>query len=86
LAFVERGGNHRVRLAGLELSQSTFNVAAALVIGAGGGYGAVGFRRLIDFINLSAVQEAAGRLSEHLGAASILVPLALGGQLGPRTA
>jgi CIC family chloride channel protein len=68
-----------VRLGHFELSQSTFNVAAALVIGAGGGFGAVGFRRLIDFINWLAVRGLAGSLSAHLGAASIIVPLVLGG-------
>jgi CIC family chloride channel protein len=79
LVFVERDGNHRVRLGRLELSQSSFNIAAALAIGAGGGYGAVGFRRLIDFINWVAVHGLAGSLSAHLGAASIIVPLVLGG-------
>jgi len=81
LAFVERGGHHRVRLGPLELSQSSFNIAAALVIGGGGGFGAVGFRKLIDFINWIAVQGLAGSLSGHLGAAAIIVPLVVGGAL-----
>jgi CIC family chloride channel protein len=65
----------------MELSQSTFNIAAALVIGAGGGFGAVGFRRLIDFINWVAVQGLAGILRAHLGAAAIIVPMVLGGAI-----
>jgi CIC family chloride channel protein len=79
LVFVERGGDHRVRLGRFELSQSTFNIAAALAIGAGGGFGAVGFRRLIDAISWLAVQRLAGSLSGSLGAASIIVPLVVGG-------
>ncbi len=79
IVFVERAGSHGVRLGRLKLTQSSFNIAAALVIGAGGGFGAVGFRRLIDFINWIAVGGLAGSLRGHLGAASVIVPLVLGG-------
>ena len=45
LAFLERAGTQRVRLGRVDVSQNTVVIAAALVIGVGGGFGAVGFRK-----------------------------------------
>ncbi len=81
LVFVENGGVHHVRLGRIVLTQSSFTVAAALVIGAGGGFGAVGFRRLIDVINWIAVQGLGGALRAHLGATALVVPLVVGGAI-----
>ena len=81
LVFLERAGSQRVRLGKLDVSQNALVMTAALVIGVGGGYGAVGFRRLIDFVNWIAVQVLGGALKTHLGPAFVIVPLVLGGAL-----
>jgi CIC family chloride channel protein len=81
LVFLERAGDQRVRLGRIDVSQNAVVMSAALVIGVGGGYGAVGFRRLIDFINWIAVQGLGGALKSHLGPAFVIVPLILGGAL-----
>ena len=79
LVFLDRAGGQRVRLGRLDVSQNAVVISAALIIGVGGGYGAVGFRRLIDFVNWAAVQVLGGMLKTHLGAAFVIVPLVLGG-------
>jgi chloride channel protein, CIC family len=79
LVFLERAGSQRVRLGRIDVSQNAVVISAALVIGVGGGYGAVGFRRLIDFVHWIAVQFLGGALKTHLGAAFVIVPLVLGG-------
>lgn len=79
LVFLERAGSQRVRLGRIDVSQNAVVISAALVIGVGGGYGAVGFRRLIDFVNWIAVQTLGGALKTHLGPAFVIVPLVLGG-------
>ena len=79
LVFLERGGSERVRLGRFDVSQNALAISASLVIGLGGGYGAVGFRRLIDFVNWVAVQGLGGALKAHLGPAFVIVPLVLGG-------
>ena len=81
LVFLERAGSQRVRLGRVEVSQNTVVIVAALFIGAGGGYGAVGFRKLIDFVNWIAVQELGAGLKAHLGPAFVIIPLVLGGAL-----
>lgn len=79
LVFLERAGSQRVRIGRLDVSQNAVVISAALVIGVGGGYGAVGFRRLIDLVNWIAVQVVGGALKAHLGAAFVIVPLVAGG-------
>lgn len=79
LVFLDRAGSQRVRLGRIDVSQNAVVISAALVIGVGGGYGAVGFRRLIDFVNWVAVQMLGGALRTHLGPAFVIVPLVLGG-------
>jgi CIC family chloride channel protein len=79
LVFLERAGSQRVRLGRFDVSQNAVVISASLIIGVGGGYGAVGFRRLIDFVNWVAVQVLGGALKAHVGPAYVIVPLILGG-------
>lgn len=79
LTFIEQAGAQRVRLGRVDLSQSSVVIAAALLIGVGGGYGAVGFRKLIDLVGLLAFGLLGRALHGLLGPASVLVPLVLGG-------
>jgi CIC family chloride channel protein len=79
LVFSERAGRQRVRLGRFDVSQNTVVVMAALAIGVGGGYGAVGVRKLIDLVYGFAVVDLGGALQPHLGRAFVIVPLILGG-------
>ena len=74
-------GNDRARLGRFEFDEGGAVIACALVIGIGGGFGAVGFRRLIDLINALAVQAPAAFLEAHLGPAFVIVPLVIGGAI-----
>src|ERR1700761_9242669 len=69
LTFVAGRGSGRVLLGRFEVSQSAVVIAIALRVGVGGGFGAVGFRRLIDLIS---------SLAAH---APLLVSLLIGGAL-----
>ena len=81
LVFLERAGESaRAHWGASTSARMPSSSSAALVIGVGGGYGAVGFRRLIDFGQLDrGGQVLAGALKTHLGPAFVIVPLILGG-------
>jgi hypothetical protein len=81
LVFLERSGRQRVRLGRLDVSQNTVVVTAALAIGVGAGYGAVGFRKLIDLVHAIAVVGLGGALEPSLGRAFVIVPLVIGGAI-----
>jgi CIC family chloride channel protein len=81
LVFLDQAGRQRVRLGRLVTSQNTVVVTAALVIGVGAGYGAVGFRKLIDLVHALAVVGLGGALEPSLGRAFVIVPLVIGGAI-----
>ncbi len=68
-----------MRIGRFTLSQSTFLLVAAGIVGLGGGFGAVLFRRLIDFEHWLAFDLIGAHLGMVIGVASIVVQLAIGG-------
>ncbi|HLI97294.1 MAG TPA: chloride channel protein [Candidatus Baltobacteraceae bacterium] len=74
-----RDGRYAIRLGALTVSQSAFMIAAAVAIGLGGGFGAVGFRALIAGANRLAFGMIGVFSERYLGAAGVVALLALGG-------
>jgi CIC family chloride channel protein len=71
-----------LRIGSIALSQSTYMLAAALVVGFGGGFGAIGFRRLIEAENAFAFHIAIPWLSARtLPAFALVAVIAAGGAL-----
>ncbi|TAM59763.1 CBS domain-containing protein [bacterium] len=79
--FVEQRGEYRLHVGRIAISQSTLLLAAAMLVGIGGGYGAVAFRKLIDLETWLALGGIAGWAKALLGPVGILIPLMLGGAL-----
>lgn len=79
ISFVPDDGRYVVRIGRLSLSQSTFMILAAIVVGLGGGLGAVAFRALIAGANWLAFGEIGAFLSRHVGVTGVVLQLALGG-------
>jgi CIC family chloride channel protein len=68
-----------MRVGRFTVSQSTFLLVAAIVVGLGGGFGAVVFRGLIYWEQYLAFDIIGARLGAAIGVASIVVQLVLGG-------
>ena len=81
LAYVTRNGSSELHVGRMRISQSTFMVAAAVVVGAGGGLGAVVFRAMIGATQTFAYGTLGAALERYAGAAGIVVQLAAGGAL-----
>jgi CIC family chloride channel protein len=80
-AFEPSDGRYSVRIGKLSLSQSTFMVSAAVAVGLGGGLGAVAFRALIASASWLAFGVVGAFLEKHVGAAGVVLQLALGGAI-----
>src|SRR5579875_1119561 len=78
VSYVLRDGRYAIRVGALTIPQSSFLIAAAVIVGFGGGIGAVLFRRLIAFENWIAFSGIGGHLG-FLGPAAVIVQLAIGG-------
>ncbi|MFY9779704.1 MAG: chloride channel protein [Candidatus Baltobacteraceae bacterium] len=76
--YVETPRGYRFEYGRLVLTQSTFLLLAAIVVGLGGGFGAVGFRYLIDAESRFAMGVLAPALS-FLGPANVVPVLIAGG-------
>ncbi|HVA29042.1 MAG TPA: chloride channel protein, partial [Candidatus Baltobacteraceae bacterium] len=77
--FVFEEGRYALRIGRFTLSQSTFLLLAAVIVGLGGGLGAVAFRALINAEGYLAFNIIGARMGSVIGVASIVVQLALGG-------
>ncbi len=78
ISYVLRSGRYELRIGRVTISQSAFMVAAAVVVGMGGGFGAIVFRDMIA----GAQWLATGALSilhRPFGAVALPVVLAIGG-------
>jgi CIC family chloride channel protein len=78
IAYVETERGYRLNLGRISLSQSTFLLLAAIVVGLGGGYGAVVFRYLIAGEQALAFDDFAPAL-HALGRAQVVPVLIAGG-------
>ncbi len=81
ISFVPGDGRYVVRIGKLSVSQSTFMIIAAIIVGLGGGFGAVAFRALISGANWLAFGVIGSFLSAHIGTVGIVLQLALGGPI-----
>ncbi|HTX03515.1 MAG TPA: chloride channel protein [Candidatus Acidoferrales bacterium] len=77
--YVETDKGYALYFGRVHVSQSTFMLCAAVIIGVGGGYGAVIFRHMIDAAGYLAFDLIGGRLLGHLGFLAILVVPIIGG-------
>ena len=78
IAFRETGRGFELRIGWITIPQSTFLLFAAIFVGVGGGYGAVGFRDLIGLMSGFAVA-IAGLFGHALGAYAAVATIACGG-------
>ena len=81
ISFEPGDGRFIVRFGKMSVSQSTFMVVAAVLVGMGGGFGAVAFRALIGAAGSLAFGVIGGFLSRHIGPAGVVLQLALGGAI-----
>ena len=80
VAFREGSRGFELHVGRLRIPQSTYLLFAALLVGLGGGFGAVGFRALIGYEGgLAAALTAA--LAHPIGSAALIVSVGLGGAL-----
>ena len=80
MRYVETDGGYRIDVGRFSVSQSTFLLLAAIIVGIGGGYGAVAFRYLI----LGEQELAFGHFAPALhvlGRAQVLPVLIVGGMI-----
>jgi CIC family chloride channel protein len=81
IAFELRDGRYLIRVGKFSFSQSTFMLLAAILVGLGGGFGAVAFRALIAAAGALAFGAIGGSLARFIGPVAIVVQLALGGAI-----
>jgi CIC family chloride channel protein len=79
VTYREGSRGYQMRIGRLALPQSTYLLIAAVIVGVGGGYGAIGFRWLIaaeGYVAFGVLQPLLGRA---LGAFALVAVLAVGG-------
>lgn len=78
IAFRENGRGFELRVGRIAIPQSTYLLFAAIFVGVGGGYGAVGFRDLIALMT-GLASWATGILAHGLGSYALVATIACGG-------
>ncbi len=81
VTYFESARGYQLRIGSFAVSQSSYLLVAAVLVGVGGGYGAIAFRWLIGVAGGLAFTSLRLALGHVLGAASLVVVLALGGAL-----
>lgn len=74
-----RDGRYALRIGKAVISQSTFLLVTAFIVGVGGGFGAVGFRALISAETQLAFDVFGTHLHSWIGPLALIVQLAVGG-------
>jgi CIC family chloride channel protein len=80
-SYVLRDGRYVVRIGRFTVSNSTFVISAAVLVGLGGGYGAVLFRGLIGAETALAFGVLGAFLAAHIGPVALVAQLAIGGAI-----
>jgi len=81
IEYIFKDGRSQLRIGRVTISQTTFLIVTAVIVGIGGGFGAVGFRALIAAENYLAFNIIGVALGRYIGVLAIVVQLALGGVL-----
>ncbi len=81
LTYRESNRGYQLRIGTLAVPQSTYLLMAAIIVGIGGGYGAIAFRWLIGIEQQLAFSVLRPILGRVLGSAALVAVLALGGAL-----
>lgn len=79
IEYVLKDGRPQLRIGRVTISQTTFLLVTAVIVGVGGGFGAVAFRALIAGETYLAFDLIGARLGHVMGVFAIVVQLALGG-------
>ncbi|HEY1654063.1 MAG TPA: chloride channel protein [Candidatus Tumulicola sp.] len=79
--YVMRDGRYALRVGRVHISQSTFLVVTAILVGVGGGFGAVVFRLLISGETHLAFGVVGARLASLVGPVAVVLQVAIGGVL-----
>ena len=81
IEYVVTEGRSQVRFGRISMSQTTFLMITAVIVGIGGGFGAVVFRALITGETDLAFNVIGATLGRYIGVVAIVVQLALGGAI-----
>jgi chloride channel protein, CIC family len=79
IEYVLKDGRSQLRIGRVTISQTTFLILTAVIVGVGGGLGAVAFRALIAAETYLAFNIIGAGLGRVIGVFAIVVQLALGG-------
>ncbi|MGA7569913.1 MAG: chloride channel protein [Candidatus Aquilonibacter sp.] len=79
IEYVLKDGRSQLRVGRVTVSQTTFLMVTAVIVGLGGGFGAVAFRALITGETFLAFNVIGASLGKVIGVFAIVVQLALGG-------
>ncbi len=79
IEYAAKDGRSVIRIGRFTFSQTTFLIVTAIVVGVGGGFGAVVFRALIAAETYLAFNIIGASLGRAIGVLAIVVQLALGG-------
>jgi CIC family chloride channel protein len=81
IEYVTSNGKSRLRVGRFQFSQTTFLLVTAVIVGLGGGFGAVLFRDLISGEQYLAFNIIGAGLGRYLGVGALVLQLAIGGVL-----
>ena len=79
IEYVLKDGRSQLRVGRVTISQTTFLIVTAVIVGTGGGFGAVAFRALISAETYLAFNIIGAALGRVIGVLAIVAQLALGG-------
>ncbi|HTV74214.1 MAG TPA: chloride channel protein, partial [Candidatus Acidoferrales bacterium] len=81
MRYMMREGRYALGIGRLTITESTFMIAAATVVGIGGGFGAILFRAMIAGAQWLAFGVVGGGLQPRIGSLAVVLQLALGGAI-----
>ena len=79
IEYILKDGRSQLRVGRVTISQTTFLIVTAVIVGIGGGFGAVAFRALISAETYLAFNIIGAALGRVFGVLAIVIQLAMGG-------